>query len=466
LAAEQVAHPRFTRSFAFALLLALITMMLAAPAQSAQVGPPYQLSLPVLGNGGPRGLLGVETSAITASRDVAGLVAMGPGWVRRSGLRWADVQPTAASGYRWDAPSVQALDAELRTAAQQDLRVVMTIHGSPAWAVDPFGVDCAPINPAYYGEFARFLAAAVQRYSAPPYNIHHWEIGNEPDAFVFTSDSPFGCWGRPQEELYGGQAYGDMLKRVYPAIKQADPSAQVLLGGLLLEAPYDPNTGQGRSGRFLEGVLSAGAGNSFDILAYHSYSYYDGTPDGTAGTQDWKPAYLRALLTRYGLDKPLFNTEGALLCLQPSAACAEAQAHAMGRLYVRGLRDNLMGLIWYLYDSDSFRSTALVDPTTPTQHRAAYAAFAQAASALSGYQYAEPVAGLPAGVEAHRLVMGDRSTIVLWSNTPTAITLQIGDGVSPRCTAWNGSGSPCSAAAGALPLEVGPSPLYVRLDPS
>jgi hypothetical protein len=34
---------------------------------------------------------------------------------------------------------------------------------------------------------------------------------------------------------FGGEYYGNMLKIVYPAIKSADPQAQVLVGGLLLD---------------------------------------------------------------------------------------------------------------------------------------------------------------------------------------------------------------------------------------
>jgi hypothetical protein len=444
------------------LLLTLAALLLAAPLQAQTQEPTiYRLNLPLLGSGGPRGLLGVEASRLTPDRDLEGLAAMAPGWVRRGALRWRDVEPLPGGGYRWDAPAVQAIEAELTAAAQRGLRVVLVVHGSPEWAVDPYRVDCAPINPQHYDDYARFLEAAVARYSAPPYNVKHWELGNEPDAFVFTSDSPFGCWGRPDEELYGGQAYGELLKVAYPAVKRADPQSLVLHGGLLLEQPYDPATGNGRAARFLEGVLAAGAGNSFDILAFHSYSYYNGTPDGSTGGQDWKPAYLRALLDRHGLTKPLFNTEGALLCQTPSAECAEAQAYAMGRLYVRALRDNLLGYIWYIYDSDSFRHTALVEPQNPSQRRPAYAAFATAAAALGEHQYAGPVEGLPAGVEGHMLTDAPRTTFVLWANTPTTVALVVGAAGTVSCTAWNGAALPCAPAEGVLTLEVGPGPIYV-----
>lgn len=436
-----------------ALLLAFVCL-----SESAAAPGPYRVALPLYGGGPPRGTLGVE---ISWSQPDAGLRGLNPGWMRRNGLSWADVEPAAGGGYRWDAPAVRTLEAQLEAAGRLGLRVILVIQGSPAWAVAPRNANCAPIQPQHREAFARFAAAAVERYSAPPYNVRFWELGNEPDAIVFEGDAPYGCWGLPDEPLYGGQAYGELLKVAYPAIKAADPRAQVMNGGLLLERPYDPLTGEGRSARFLEGVLETGAGNSFDILAFHSYSGFDGSPDGGMA-QDWKPAYLRAILARYGVSKPLLNSEGALLCQTPSPGCAEAQAYAMARLHTRALRDELLGFVWYLYDSDGFRSTALVEPANPLQRRPAYRAFAQATAALDGGRYAGLIAGLPAGVEAHAVARGGRTTVVVWADSPTAARLQLGPGIAPTCAEWDGAPLPCAVdATGGLRIGAVPGPRYV-----
>jgi hypothetical protein len=291
--------------------------------------------------------------------------------------------------------------------------------------------------------------------------VRYWELGNEPDAFVFSADAPFGCWGRPDEELYGGQAYGELLKAAYPALKAVAPQAVVLNGGLLLDKPYDPQTGAGRSGRFLEGMLATGASSAFDLLAFHSYSFYDGTPDGTTGPADWKPGYLRALMARYGVSKPLINTEGALLCPTATPACAEAQGHAVARLAVRALRDDLQGVVWYLYDNDSFNNSGLIDPASGAPRPAARA-FAHVARAIAGQRYAGQLVGLPAGVEAHRLVGAGRTTLVLWANTPTAAALALPAGAAPRCAEWDGAPLACAVdGAGLLALEARPGPRFV-----
>ena len=104
---------------------------------------------------------------------------------------------------------------------------------------------------------------------------------------------------------------------------------------------------------------------------------------------------------------------------------------------------------------------ALVEPANPAQRRPGYHAFAQAAAALGGHEYGAPVAGLPAGVEGHRLVSGPRTTFVLWANTPTAVSLAVGATGSVSCTAWDGAALPCTPVAGTLALNVGPGPIYV-----
>ena len=50
------------------------------------------------------------------------------------------------------------------------------------------------------------------------------------DPKLVDPDSVFGCWGDNDDDYYGGGYYADMLKMVYPAVKSADPQAQVLIG--------------------------------------------------------------------------------------------------------------------------------------------------------------------------------------------------------------------------------------------
>ena len=72
-----------------------------------------------------------------------------------------------------------------------------------------------------------------------------------PTPTSFDTIRGYGCWGVRTDPYYGGRAYGDMLKVVYPAIKASNPAVQVLHGSLLLDRPYNPQTR-----RWLNGPLS------------------------------------------------------------------------------------------------------------------------------------------------------------------------------------------------------------------
>jgi alpha-L-arabinofuranosidase len=117
------------------------------------------------------------------------------------------------------------------------------------------------------------MAEVVRRYSRAPYNVLYWEIGNEPDAYIFPNDSVYGCWGVKDDPYYGGEAYGRMLTAVAAAMKAVNPNVKILNGGLLLDKAYSSADPATRSGRFFEGVLRAGAGPAIDILSFHSYDY-------------------------------------------------------------------------------------------------------------------------------------------------------------------------------------------------
>ncbi len=139
------------------------------------------------------------------------------------------------------------------------------------------------------------------------------------------------------------------------------------------------------------------------MLGYHSYCYYQNAnnPDGVDArsqlcTSDWKVSFIRGVFSTVGVAaKPLFNTEFALLCAG-GADCRQAQADWAGRGFARSLRDGLAANIWYLFDTDSFRSTALVEPGNPFVTRPAYAAFKQASLMLGKSQYLGALRGQPA----------------------------------------------------------------------
>jgi len=245
-----------------------------------------------------------------------------------------------------------------------------------------------------------------------------------------------------------------MLKVVYPAIKAASPAVQVMHGSLLLDRPYNSQTGSGLSARFLEGVLLAGAANSFDILPYNAYYW-----GNDLNSPDWKTPYLRNLQTAYNIPpKPMLMTETGLLC---DPGCPKLQAYAVGRYYARALSYNLLGSMWYIYDSDVFHNTALVDPKDPSLPRPAYYAYQYAVTQLKGATSVGPLEGQPSSVEGYRFARPDGMLTVFWSSKAQPISIPVDPSATVICTAWDGGPLPCSNVAGSVALSADLGPIYV-----
>jgi hypothetical protein len=313
--------------------------------------------------------------------------------------------------------------------------VIAIVQFTPAWAQKVAGSYCGPIRQDRLDEYAQFLYALVSRYKNTPYNIKYWELGNEPDAPMSYSRTIFGCWGDPGDPYYGGGYYGEMLKHAYPAIKAADPQAQVLIGGLLLDRP---NGGPDTHPRFLEGILRAGGGDYLDVVSFHAYTYYGGTlgsmvntnwPGSTTAVPE-KVAFLREVLGRYGHgDKPLLNTEAAMLCFDATAYCLNTQSMYVPRAYAEALALGLTGQVYYDM-SGTWRNSGLLEPDlTP---KLAYHAYQAAAGFLSDVKYVGPVSGYPAGIDGYTFQPNDHSAAidVIWSADGSKIVVFLPSGAS------------------------------------
>lgn len=383
---------------------------------------------------------GVHVNRLSEQSQINVLQQVGARWTRFDRFRWNEIEPQNVdpSGYRWNASD----EAGLALASQSGLQVIAALLFTPEWAQKYPGVLCGPVAESAFEEYGQYLQALVRRYGQPPFNVRYWELGNEPDIDyrLVPPDSPFGCWGDSEDPYYGGEYYGEMLKVVYPMIKQADPQAQVLVGGLVLDCdPVDPPEdppGSGKlrdctSTRFLEGILKTGAGSAFDGVSFHAYDYYYGEA-GKYGSSVWRSAwdltgpvlapkvrYLRALLSAYEApDKALFNTEVALLCgrdgtedpcrqedfLQTKAAYL-AQANAAA------LAEGLDANIWY--SLTGWRASQLVYMPA-LRPQPALEAFAFNVQQLQDAVYLGEVNEY-AGVKGYRWQQQDQEIWLLWS---------------------------------------------------
>lgn len=412
--------------------------------------------------------------------DAAGwqeTLALHPRFVRRwQHIAWRDVEPREGE-YRWDV--LAGLEQELRTAEASSATPILNVQMTPEWAQKIKGNACGPIAADKFQAFAAFMERLVLRYgSNSEFGVRYWQIGNEPDIVVgiVPGDSPFGCWGDLSDPYYGGGHYGEMLKVVYPRIKAADPQAQVMVGGLLLECdPYTMtvpdtcvNEKRFQSGYFFEGILKAGGGDFFDVADVHGYgelrpdlpshmsSYYHWSPAAGGTGLPEKVRFVRRLLEQYGYsNKAIMATELALKCEEPGPACEDAGSAYIPRVFAEAHQLGLAGTVYYaLITEFKYKGLLLPDLTPKPQ----YQAFRFLASQLSWVEYVKPV-DLPgiSGTEFNQSRL--RRLWIVWSSDGTD---QLLTPPADFVQAYDKYGNVLSLTEDGK-LLVGWSPIYVAL---
>jgi hypothetical protein len=158
-----------------------------------------------------------------------------PGWVRVF-LNWDQVEPAAGSYTTSQIAAYKAFFAALPAGTKVDIDVV----GSPPWANGgSSNIATPPVNDQSFAGFMNYLANAFGT------SVTAYEIWNEPD-------DPSWWTGTSAQ-------YASLLKAAYGAVKAADPSAIVILGGLTAnDSPY------------LQQLYSDSAAGSFDGVAVHT----------------------------------------------------------------------------------------------------------------------------------------------------------------------------------------------------
>ena len=421
-------------------------------------------------------VFGAEMAQLTPAGGLTQMAAANTTWSRRNGVLWSAVEPTEGAR-NWGA--LASLDAELQAASANGIQVVLIVRSTPDWArkIAGSGSTCGPVRADKLAVFGTFMNELVARYSVAPYNVKYWELWNEPDIdpSYFAADSVYGCWGDINDPYYGGGYYADMLKAAYPQIKAADPQAQVLLGGLLMNC--DPRPGAGCAAvnsspipaKFLEGILLNGGGPYFDGVSFHAYDYYLNQL-GQYGNPNWQSAwnttgpsvtakaqFIQSVLSQYGVSgKFLMNTETALLCelCSNDADFETTKASYVAQSYAAAISQWLRANIWF--SVLGWNNSALLNSNlTP---RPAYTAFQFARNELQNAFVLRDVTDY-AGVKGYEFQLGTRHIMVLWSldgashsvappfGTPLAVWDALGNSVTP---------SPS--------ISVGLTPLYIELN--
>ena len=463
----------------FALFLALTILLVQAPSNARSAGR-LKTYLPLVSRMSMPSNFGFEaTPAVIASdtRVIEQARQLGARWSRMNIVSWRAVQPTLDRNYNWAA--LAAFEQALAVNVSLKLDPVVIVDDSPTWAtVKP--TSCGAIKDEYHAEFAAFMAALVNRYKD---RVHYWELGNEPDVdpSLVDPDNMFGCWGDIADPYYGGERYGRMLRVVAPAIRQADPLAVIINGGLLLATPNTTEVGRGKPEKFLEGMLRAGAASSFDILAYHTYpSYPNQQVDyDLGGGSSWeqyggwtvgKARFLQSVMQSYQVNKPLWLNEAGLICTPPYAECTppppmgaffQAQADFVVRIMSRAAANGIQQVSWYTLDGPGWRSASLLDGNQ--QPRPVYTAYQQFILRVGQY-YGIAATTYSAETEAYRFNKGATVVDVVWSRSSTTRTVEVPTG--RFLAAYSRDGAALTPRFGAaVQLDVGFTPIYIERTP-
>jgi hypothetical protein len=413
---------------------------------------PHQVFFPEIGRdpweGGPIDLFGVQTMGGAFSRDPAIVYQMAEAGIRwaRLPFSWKLIEPanTTPDQFHWSV-----YDDWLELLSTAGIQPQPFFARNPSWA----GVlPASYIDQSDVAEQQAFVTAAVARYSQPPYSVSHWEMYNEPDnGSLRPAERGWGMWG------YDGAGYADQLATLHPAVKEANPSAQVLLGGVAYDSFVEEGGSFVRS--FITDVLTAGGGAYFDLMNFHYYG-----PDLTGRIQ-----HFENMLTTFSLDKPIVCTEVSKSLGDPDLEDeGELYARYLPQVMMRGLAEGLPIVNWFaLADMESTWRPGLfaLDRTT----RPAYRAYQVLTEVLCNARYvrllsSEEMNGAPLEGYVFDVPDGSGRLDVVWTTEEVVMDWQV---PSPGVYLTNKYGetryvydSDDGRSDGLTTFQVGVNPLY------
>ena len=383
------------------------------------------------------------------------LIQAGANTTRYGYLSWARMEPsnTTPDNYNWEI-----YDELMADYGDRDLSLILIIADIPSWAGP---IRSGPFNDDARDDFAEFVGAVVNRYSRPPYNIKYWELFNEPDGTDPKYGATINTWG------YYGEKYALMLKEVYPAVKAADPSAQVVMGGLA----YD-NFVNGDSGnfyqRFINDVIENGGADYFDILNFH---YYYFAREAWGGSIIGKINALKAVLAGYGVSKSMICTEVGIRGDDDNLAL---QARYVPKVFSRGLSSGLETVLWFPLSTEEGRTFdgGLLREEDLSNPKPAYISYQTMTSELGDYIYSAVVVTGDLNLEGYEFLSAatGKSKEVVWAQEDTSgfmtfpyesIRVVTIDGTEYFITD-GGAGDSDGINNGQVKIPISSSPFYVE----
>ncbi len=244
-------------------------------------------------------------------------------------IRWTIVEPERG---KWDFTKVDSVVHALRDAKIEILPVLM---GVPVWAsgIKPAEVkgfyDCCP--PQRMEDWREYVRQVVSRYRK---EIRFWEIWNEENGEDFYKPLP------------NAAQYAGLLKTAHDAIKDIDPKATVVLGGLQMNGIIPNPWLAVKTENFLQKIYDAGGRRCFDVVNIHPY---------VLATREQGPVYaanlvrdtVRVMKKNGDGRKPLWITETGIATDKATTEQMQA-AHLAGMYRELGKIPQVKAIYWFL----------------------------------------------------------------------------------------------------------------------
>jgi hypothetical protein len=418
-------------------------------------------------------IFGVQMyGALNASTGITYAVDVGANWVRVP-ISWSPVEPTdrLPDQYNW-----AHTDARIIDAAQAGVHLIVTIGQAPSWAAT---YTDGPIDKVDLGEFTEFVGSLVERYDGDGLDdapgspvVNDWEFYNEPDAGdEFRARSGHSAyWG------HFGDKYAEMLAAVYPVIKEANPNANIVFGGIAHD--WFEDQGGPFVREFLDDVLAAEGGQYFDIMNFHAYPLFapNWTTQGPGLLQ--KLEHIRSRMHAYGVDKPIIVTESGWHSGNGPPelfTSQEIQARYVAALFTQSMAGNTPVMIWWMLKEPGsyYWDNGLVDYNLSP--KLAYVAYQAIVSELSTAHFERVLTVTETGsseMEVYQFIdrVSGRDIYVAWLDPLETSDIQILHLVASRATVRDIYGNSYvvndgddGTLDGQVAIQVSGQPVYVEI---
>lgn len=253
-----------------------------------------------------------------------------------TGTMWANFEPSNDS---WNGSLISSMKATMQQIRNADPNVqfIMTL-GIPAdWAASvpaensAYGTGTSTSPPRLLTDWEDYVQKMTTEFGS---YIKYWEIWNEADV---TGALRFYSGTMTQNGNFPGLV--ELTAAARSVLK--DPARGGNSGNMVLTPNFV-------TPRALSSFLTAGGGDSVDIVSFHTYT--------SGASENWVSRYqaFRSVMDNSGQgNKPLWNTEGAV----NTGADANTSQGVIARSYITQWLNGVSNYSWYTWDTNRGKLT-------------------------------------------------------------------------------------------------------------